>query len=326
MNEESSLLDGPTSLVTVSRSRLTNAYDSWRKSNGRAARQSEKTPERHSDRRFIEEVKRLLDLSRDDMPHKIGLPGTRAGWANWRSGRSAPMMKLRLDVCRAVRTLTGVDATANQFLTDTPINSTDLVTISDVTASTTSEKEDEVEVTVGAIAFRASDSKDLLLSDTRKTPTVYDGTKSIGTVRFSLKQASIFVSGSDKLRVSLRHLSDGPQTAHGCAMGAELSIDDEDRLRWRVQPPFPKEALQARLENLRICEGALNPQVDEIVGVSVESADIIPVVTLSSSITLSDKEHQETKARLIEKLLKNRNLDDKPRKRFVLSEARISEK
>ncbi|WP_147115470.1 hypothetical protein [Tateyamaria sp. syn59] len=308
-------------LVLASRHRLVGAYDAWLARRGRAERQGDWTPERHSDRRFVEELRRLIALGREEIPPKLGVPTTRSGWSNWRKGRSAANVKLRLDVCRAVHVLTGIDVTANQFLSEAPVNATDLVSIGTVTGQESAVG--SVTVTVSFVDFRTSDAQPVFLADVRHSREARSEPNLLGSVRFGLKQASLFASNTGDLEPLLTHLSDGSSSQHGTANGAEVSLDDEAPLRWRVQPPFPKEALQARFTEVQLCQGKPTLDSDGIVAVSVQSADVTPSIDFDKRAKISDREYRETKKRLVERLIKDKFLDNGPRTRHVLSQSRI---
>lgn len=308
-------------LVQASRQRLVMAYDRWLEAKGRAERQGDWSPERHSDRQFVAEIRRLIDLGREEAPGKLGIPGTRSGWSNWRNGRGATNVKMRLDVCRAVHVITGVDVTANQFLSDAPVNATDLVTIGPVNCEENSD--DTFSVVVSYVDFRVSDAQPIFLADVKLSSGGRGERASLGTVRFGLSQASLFASGRGDLKPVLMHLSDNAPSEFGSAKGAEINVDDEGELRWRIQPPFPKEALQARLEMLQLCNG--KPTLDDagIVAVSIENVDVTPKIDFDQRAKVSDREYRDTKKRLVERLIKSKFLDSGPRKRHILSQARI---
>lgn len=306
----------------ASRRLLVSAYDAWLKANGRAKRSGEPSPEKHSNQIFIQELRALLNLARDDQPRRLGIPTSRSGWSNWRNGRGTLLVKLRLDVCRAIKTISGVDVTANQSLSGEPTNSTDLVTIGAVKYRAEPNASPTHSILVETISFRASDPKEVRLADFN--PTSHSPGQRIGSVRFALTGASIFMDAQNSLSATLRHLSDGEPTDCGHVRGAHVSLDDEGVLRWRVQPPFPKEVLQARLEDLRLCSGVIEESVKPTVGVSVEGAEILVQLTFDDTIKATQREHSDTKRRLVEKILKNKLLDNGPRSRFVLSQASVA--
>lgn len=308
-------------MVLASRRRLVGAYDAWLAVKGRAERKGELTPRKHSNRLFVDELRRLMELSRDELPLSFKIPTTRSGWSNWRSGRAAENIKLRLDVCRAIHVLTNVDVTSNQFLSDRPVNATDLVTIG--SAVGTESRDGEVTVFVSFVDFRTSEAQNVFLSDVRSIGSARTSQNALGSVRFGLKQASLYAKVDSDLEPMATHIGDGSVSQNGLALGAELSLDDEGPLRWRVQPPFPKEALHARLENIHLCKGKPTFDGSAFVAVSIQNADVTPSINFDSRVEIIDQEYRDTKKRLVERLIKGRYLDGGPRNRYILSQSRI---
>lgn len=314
--------------VTASRNRLVMAYDHWRAQRGRASRQGEPTPETNSDRQFIEALRSQLELGRNVTPSKFGIPSTRAGWSNWRTRRSGStayndIIWMRRDICIAIHALTGVDPTSNQLLLSSPVNSSDLVTLGSLILTEKSVAGRAQELNLEFVEFRTSDAKVVTLSDKCRASDVYGATREIGSVRYGIKQASLFVRDDEGLEAILVLLNDNARTPLGNSMGAELSVDHDDKLRWRIQPSFPKEALQARLENLVLCRGFLEQNQSISVAVSVANADVAPEIKFDLPETISEADYQIAKKRLIEKILKNRLLDEGPRARRVLSHSAV---
>lgn len=308
--------ESSTRIVEASRSRLADAFDAWQRANGRAARGTNA----QSSHLFVKAIASQLDLSRDDPPSKLGLPTSRSTWSSWRSGRGKPNLKLRLDVCRSIMALTGVDATSNGFLGSAPVNVTDMVTLGavQIVASSADTAKGNKEIQVDWIDFRVSAAKDVTLDLAKKSPDKLASRYRIGSVRYVLKEASIFVQPAENLHPIATYLGDGTNSDEGKAQGLELSIDRDDFSRWRVQPSYPREALQARLEVLRLCQGEISSVK---VGVSATKGDIEPQIFLDGPIDLSRDEYQNTRERLIAQVLRNRMKDPGLRQRFVLSHA-----
>lgn len=309
--------ENPMRLVEASRKRLVAAFDSWQKTNGRA----ERGTKTEASSIFLKAVVAQLDLSRDNPPERIGLPTSRSTWSTWRTGKGKPTTKLRLDICRAIMALTGVDATSNGFLEAVPVNATDLVTIGPVIVQpqTSKGRSDRNEISVEWIDFRVSGSKEVTLDLAKKNPAPTDKRLRIGTVRYALKEASLFIETNESIRPIVTHLADGKDTEQGKAEGLEIAIDRDDFSRWRMQPPFPKEALQARVESLRLCECDLGQAV---VGISVTKGDVEPSISLDQDAAFRHDEFQNTREKLVEQILRNRLRDPGERQRFVLSRAK----
>lgn len=311
--------ENPTRLTDASRIRLVEAYDGWRKIFGRAERGSKTS----SSELFVKAISNGLDLSGSNASGKIGLPRSRSAWSNWRAGRGKPLIRLRLDVCRTIMALTGVDVTANGFLKTAPLNTTDIVTLGSVRAvlkKSTSSK-GEREIVVDWIDFHVSSPKDITLDMTRKNPQASHHGQRIGSVRFALREATIFVHGEQQLKPIATHLQDGTVSENGTVSGLEMSIDSENFSNWRLQPPFPREALQARVEALKLCYGSVGTVSDVIVGVSITRGDIEPSITLDHRVTLKNDEYQRTREKLIAQILRNRISQPTDQHRYIISHA-----
>lgn len=309
--------ENPTRMVEASRPRLVEAFDGWQKMTGR----SERGTNTEASTVFLKSVIAQLDLSRDQPPNRLGLPTSRSTWSTWRSGRSKPTTKIRLDVCRAVMALTGVDVTSNGFLEAVPVNATDLVTIGPVTSRPTISKDNthRSKVFVEWIDFRASAAKEVTLDLTKEKPAPTDERFRVGTVRYALREASLFIESDENVHPIATHVGDGKESENGIAEGLELAIDRDDFSRWRIQPPFPKEALQARLESLTLCECGIGPAV---VGISVTKGDVEPSISLDQGATFSNDQFRKTRERLVQQILRNRLRDPGERQRFILSRAK----
>lgn len=313
--------EDPTRLVDASKKQLVTAYDSWIKVRGRVTRGSNT----HSTEVFLKAVVNHLDLSKHDIPKSLGLPHTRSGWSNWRNGRGKPLTKLRLDICRAIMALTGIDVTANGFLRDTPLNTTDMVILGPVTSKriVTDSKKTHFEANVEWIDFRVSSPKEVTLDLAKENALHSSKNLRIGSVRYALKEASIYVKSDTAIKPLATYIQDETENEYGKASGLELSIDSDEYSSWRLQPPFPKPVLQARVENLRLFNTSSESIHDATVGISVSRADIEPNITLDQKDKISEREFQNTRQKLIEQVLRNRFPDPIDRDKFVLSHAKV---
>lgn len=311
-----------TRFLDADRARVVKAYDLWRERRGRSKRGSGE----QSDRLFVKALKQSLDMTRSEIPTRLGVPSGRSGWSTWRKQTDKPLVKLRYDVCCAIRALTKIDVTSNGFLSATPVNSTDMVTLGPVrsvpyvcedkeTNSTSSE------VIVDWVAFHLSASKVVYGGHSKKNATAHQMNQRIGSVRFALKEASIFIGNCKNPTPIAIHITSGTDTDAGKADGVNLSIDSDQSLRWRLQPPFSEDALQARFDRLRLCHTSGEQEAAVMVSISAGKEDIHPQITLDRPAELSAVEFQNTRKKLIEQVLRNRISDGGVHQRFVLSHA-----
>lgn len=90
-----------TRLLDADRARVVKAYDLWRERRGQSKRGSGE----QSDSLFVKALKQSLDMTRHEIPTRLGVPNGRSGWSTWRKQTNKPLVKLRYDVCCAIRSL-----------------------------------------------------------------------------------------------------------------------------------------------------------------------------------------------------------------------------
>lgn len=306
----------PKDSVSASRRRMVKAYDLWLQKKGRAERDAKQ----HSDRLFVEALRALVDLARDDAPSSLGVPGTRSGWANWRKGRGPDTAKMRLDVCQAILTLTDIDVTSNQSLIGEPVNATDMVWLGPVRAIAQGKGTDGPAITilVDWIDFKLSAHKDVT-RDLIK-PGYGAEEERIGSVQYALREASISIGGGDRLQ---RVLIRTPRsTDDSMAESLEICFDREGPLRWRAEPVDTRDFLKGSFNKLELASGEEHEGQPVDVFVSVAKADIEPIFKLAPSKSLAVTDENRLRQKLMDQILKNRIPNPGLRARFVLSRAR----
>lgn len=296
-------------MVTITRRRAVEAYDNWRKKNGRAVRGSGT----NSDKLFVQAINNQLLLAQDSPPHTLGIPTTRGGWGNWRTERDAQTKRIRRDVCFAIRVLTGEDITGNQELESEPVNATDMVRLGPawIVPQDAGDQSGPVDLTVDWIDFKVGVAQDVNRALSKKSPSACDEKERIGSVRYALYEASLYAEGGEKLH----HPMVNPEGSRK----VELSIDRDDHLRWRVMPGDERTVLRGDLSQLTLATGAVDIGSQISVNVSVGRADIDPIFTIAADKTVSRNDEQRLRERLVEQVLRNRFADVGPRKRHVLS-------
>ena len=309
--------EDPTRQVKVSRAKLVEAYDAWRAINGRA----QKGSNIHSNELFVAAISNSLDLSRAGRLTKIGLPLSRSAWSNWRAGRSAPLTELRLDVCRSIMSLTKIDVTANGFLKNIPVNVTDFVTLGTVQLNVNSNNDgaNALHIVIDWVDFRVSGSKDIILELGNDNANMAGQRRRIGSVRYALKEASLSVESAQVVQPTATYIQDGSDSSVGKIVGLELSIDSEEFTNWRVQPSFPREILQGRIEKLHLCHCKNDENAEFNIFVSITPNDIETNITLDQFVTMNSTEYQNTRQKLIGQILRNRITLHGFQKRYVLS-------
>ncbi len=312
--------DDSSRMVEVDRSRLITAYGEWQRRRERADEYSSK----HSDKLFVDEIRRVLELSRNGVPTRLGIPASRSTWSTWRKQTDKPLTKLRLDVCRAVLSLTGEDVTVNGFLMYSPVNPTDLVEIGEVEATpnqeaSTSSAKGKFDLRVATLVFRMTSSVEVNLGHTVKNPTPHQKSVRIGSARYVLKEATIFAENYRYLEDVTKHLPSGSNSKLGKSTEVELIVESEQFARWRAQPPYPREALQARLEELKLCSAGFKPDEEMMVGVNVAKEEIQPIIELDRGEKLSNSSFQVTRTKLIEQVLRHRAMDRRETEKYVVS-------
>ncbi len=302
-------------MVQAHRDKAVEAFERWCRMHGRAKRGSGK----HSDAEFYDAVKNSLDLVRDAKPEKLKIPRTRSGWANWRARRSSNVFRERFDVCSAIWMLTEVDITSNGFLSSEPLNATEMITLGPVSIRDSAVSNDKAELVVETITFSMSSVSDIFLSDAKSHPKDSDGAIRIGTVRFLIREASVSVASGRPIEPLVYHASN-ETCSEGSFLGATFSVDPDEHNRWRVQPTYPAEVLQCRLQNIKLCNLTNSNEVVRV-AVSVGQGDVFPDVKLAEPQKISNKQDETVRERLVAQVLRNRIIDQGLRRRFVLSSA-----
>ena len=280
-------LDDPTRSIDAKRDRVLHAYKHWILVHGRQARGSEYS----SAAQFRLAVRGLLEVGRDQLPKKIGLPGTAQGYANWKAKKYNETFRLRLDVCKAVYVLTGIDVSAQGDVSSAAINPTDMVTLTGVELRASSE-EGRNEVFVESVDFHASSSHAVYLSDTTKRPKPGDDRKRIGSVTYVLREASLAVNSECRFVRLFNRMSERTRQTFGSIDGATLLPEPLETNRWRVQPTALPGPLKAWLENLRLGTVKIGTRKDPEVVVSAERPDIDPIIALEQPVANYAAKHE----------------------------------
>jgi len=312
-------------LVTACRSRLVEAYDRWMKINGRAKRTERSVGQKDAAKRFVNEIWARLELSGEEVPSRLRLPSTRSGWSNWRTGRSSPTLNISLGVCRAILNMTGIDVSHEQKIKNMPTNSSDLVWLGPVYVLQQSDKEDGMgEIIIESVTFRVSRSKPLRVADTQIRSSDGNRRHNLGTYRYALRQASIFVENASDLQPILKNFSGVFSSDQKSGPGVDIILDSDRPSHWIVQPTFPREALQARLDNVKLCASDDRDMIDKaVISISVDPLDIITNFTFDSATEPTDLKVQKIKRRLIEHLIRMAIFDADGESRLILSATRV---
>lgn len=322
-------------LISADCSKFADAYRIWVEKGSRENDSIRRYPGLHADRSFIEAIRSVVLANHGVQFSSVGLPTTRSGWSNWRSGRGAACRKFSLAVCEAVFEITGVDPTTEQVLLDWPVNYTDMVALGPAFAERAPEANKESstishDIKVAWLECRLSQSRELWLADMKPNPRARDKDIAIGSFSCAIQRLRLVVASEQRMVPLLHNCGVESGLPNGIQANMQLRqlsnnedlADGTKRLEWSIEPAFPQQALQCSFSGFTLSRIPNPSPTDVSIELVAELSDVVVKFSFFRDSVASDRDVSWAKTKLMEQLLKTKICGKMKDGRVVISRAK----